>query len=206
MPSNKWQLFVISLLLSFGTYAALVRLSEINEKVPEQSQVVAAEMIQTDRKTGYKTYRNQLFTGEVVTYYPSMNATTNEKLKQKTSYQNGVKHGQSLQYYDDGALAYIAYYDRGKLNGPTISLWSNGILRFIVLYEQGKTQGVARQWYVSGKLYKQMNYVNGLETGLQQAWRKNGKLYANYENVNGRIFGLKKANLCFGLEDETLTF
>jgi antitoxin component YwqK of YwqJK toxin-antitoxin module len=49
-----------------------------------------------------------------------------------------------------------------------------------------------------------MNYRAGKEAGMQRAWRQNGKIYNNYEVKNGRIFGLKRANLCYGLDDEKI--
>ncbi len=206
MPFNKWLItgyIVIFCVIALFVFAKFERLNLLHQTTP---LAVSVADIQTDKKTGYKLYSDKKFTGQTIEYYRASNNQQGTHLKHKINYVDGIKHGQSLQYFDNGTLAFVAYYDKGKLHGPTISLWENGNIRFIVLYEQGKTQGIARQWYVTGEKYKQLNYVNGLETGLQQAWRKNGKLYANYENINGRIYGLKKANLCFGLEDEILTF
>ncbi|RMG79000.1 MAG: toxin-antitoxin system YwqK family antitoxin, partial [Bacteroidetes bacterium] len=73
-------------------------------------------------------------------------------------------------------------------------------------YENGIPHGVQMQWYSNGAKFKRINLVYGKEEGLQQSWRKNGKLYNNYEAKNGRIFGLKRANLCFQLDNENITY
>ncbi|WP_159577912.1 toxin-antitoxin system YwqK family antitoxin [Alteromonas sp. KUL106] len=166
--------------------------------------VVPKSNITTSKRTGLKFYEQTLFTGHIVEYYPPQSVDGSLQLKSKSRYENGIKHGESKQWYPNGMLGFIAYYEKGKLHGPHISVWANGNLRAIAMYEKGKIQGLARQWYVSGEKFKRMNYIDGMEVGLQQAWRTNGKLYVNYENVNGRIFGMKKANLCFGLDNEEL--
>lgn len=204
MQFSKAALLVVVILgcalVSISTFytGSIVSTEQPNQLIIPKNSII------TSKKTGLKYYEQKAFTGQTVEYYPQQGADKAPQMKSKVSYVNGIKYGDSTYWYADGSVGFLASYLEGKLHGPNVSYWNNGNLRAVAVYENGKVQGTARQWYVSGEMFKQMHYVDGLEVGLQQAWRKNGKLYVNYENINGRIYGLKKANLCFGIDNEEL--
>lgn len=204
MQFSKWALLGVTILGGVLISASIFNAERLKKLTQNDVLVVPKSSITTSKKTGLTYYAQTLFTGDIVEYYPPQSVDGDPQLKSKSRYENGIKHGDSMQWYPSGMLGFIAYYNKGKPHGPHISVWANGNLRAIAMYENGKIQGLARQWYVSGEKFKRMNYVDGMEVGLQQAWRTNGKLYVNYENVNGRIFGMKKTNLCFGLDNEEL--
>lgn len=159
---------------------------------------VPIEASDIDRRTGLRYYKGVLFSGHLVEHYPS------GEQKTITRYLEGRRHGQLQTWFENGVLAFESHYQHSRLHGAVNSWWQNGNKRTETFYVQGKTEGVSTKWYSTGAMFKLMRYAAGKEEGLQQAWRKNGKLYSNYEYVNGRVFGMKKANLCFGLEDEKI--
>lgn len=142
------------------------------------------------------------FSGFAISYYENGN------LKEKFGILNGKKQNKSSQWFSDGNLKNISHYHQGKLHGEK-KVWSSGktnILLAHLQFKEGQAHGKQKKWYPTGELHKKLNLNNGKEEGIQQAYRKNGALYANYEAREGRIFGLKKTALCYGLEDENITY
>ncbi|MEM7660560.1 MAG: toxin-antitoxin system YwqK family antitoxin [Bacteroidota bacterium] len=125
---------------------------------------------------------------------------------EEVSFVGGKKNGANLKFFADGRLSYAATYDGGKREGLSASWWINGNLRSRSRFAAGKAHGVQEQWYENGQPFKRFQLNQGKEEGLQQAWRRNGKLFINYEARNGRIFGLKRANLCYELSNEQVTY
>jgi len=151
------------------------------------------------KKSGLRLYKGKPFNGEAVGFYPTGIMSTSQ------FFLKGKRSGVLKKWFPDGLLSFEAHYLLGQLHGENKSWWSNGNIRSQNFYIEGKTEGVSTSWYSSGEKFKKMNYVAGKEVGLQQAWRKTGELFSNYEYVNGRIFGLKRANMCYGLEDEKVS-
>lgn len=173
--------------------------SQIDSSQSSSEVKVVLPALTLSKKTGLRIYQGEAFTGEAVSYYASGSLATSQYFKQ------GKRAGVLRKWFPDGTLSFESNYLNGRLHGETKSWWKNGKLRTQNTYVEGKTEGVSYAWYISGEKFKQMNYVAGKEVGIQQAWRKTGELYSNYEYVNGRIFGLKRANMCYGLEDEKVS-
>ncbi|MDB2385043.1 toxin-antitoxin system YwqK family antitoxin [Polaribacter sp.] len=143
-------------------------------------------------------YKNQLFNGFAVQYYP------NKNIKEKTGFFNGKKQGVYKVYYPDGVLKLKYYYNQNTITGSYKSWWQNGNLASEVNYTNGKMHGIEKKWYADGNISKERNLVDGKENGLQRAWLNNGKIYVNYEAKNGRVFGMKRASLCYQLNNENV--
>lgn len=161
--------------------------------------VVDKSDISINRATGLRMYRGNVFTGESRQYH------SNGVVAVAEQFLEGKRHGFWSTWTSTGLKSLEARYETNRLAGTKKTWWEDGQIRSQNEYIDGVMQGVSSMWYESGAQFKRMNYVDGIEYGLQQAWRENGKLYANYEARNGRIYGLKKANLCYGLEDEIVT-
>jgi len=159
-------------------------------------------MLHFDMKTSIWTIDDQRYSGYAVSYH------NNGTLKEKTGILNGKTENQENVWYADGHLKQISNYHNGILHGEK-KFWlsdTTHVLASHLNYQSGKPHGAQKTWYPTGELHKKLNLNMGREEGLQQAYRKNGVLYANYEAKNGRIFGLKKAQLCYGLEDEKMSY
>jgi len=164
--------------------------------IPVRSMTVNADSLQLRPVEGLVCHKGKPFSGVSVTYY------SNGQLASQIDYLHGKKHGFYRKWYEDGQLSFESQYVEGKQDGMTYSWWKNGNKRSASTFSKGMPNGKQQQWYVTGVKFKLFNLVNGREEGRQQAWRRNGKLYINYEARNGRIFGLKRANLCYGLDNE----
>jgi antitoxin component YwqK of YwqJK toxin-antitoxin module len=120
------------------------------------------------------------------------------------SYLNGMQHGITLTYFDNGKLKDSRAYKLNKSFGKHYGYWENGNQKFEFYYLNDKREGANKQWYVTGKPYSFLNFKDDKEHGMQQAWRENGKPYINYEAKDGFRYGLQKSGLCYTLADEKL--
>jgi len=146
-------------------------------------------------------YKDAPFTGAAVVYHENDSVVI-----ERVNYRQGKKNGLAHKWFEDGSLRRSSNYVENKLQGKDSIWWPNGTLAAHSNYENGVRNGVQKKWYTSGQLSRLTHIENGKEEGLQQAWLENGKIYVNYEAKNGRFFGLKRANLCYGLEKEKVTY
>jgi antitoxin component YwqK of YwqJK toxin-antitoxin module len=158
--------------------------------------VIDRSEISISRTTGDREYAGEPFTGLAVSYH------SNGILAKEEAFLNGRRHGYVKHWFESGALGFASTYQAGRREGLATSWWGNGNKRSETLYVNDQISGISWRWYKTGEKFKRFNYLAGKPTGLQQAWRSNGKLFSNFEYKNGRVYGLKKANVCFGLEDE----
>lgn len=159
---------------------------------------VLKDSIELNGNEGNWYYRNKLFNGYSVKYYP------NNNLQQKVGFLNGKKVGVARVWHSNGALKLQSNYNDNTLIGSYKSWWDNGNLASESSYQNGKIEGISKEWYRNGVLAKSRNLSKGQEVGLQQAWLNNGTLYVNYEAKDGRIFGMRRANSCYKLENEVV--
>ena len=160
--------------------------------------VVAKSEVELRPNEGLVYYRDQPFTGRVISKY------TNDVTAEAIDYESGKKEGYHRKWFANGELSFQAIWVKGLLDGVSKSWWRNGNQRSEALQVLGKLHGIQLQWYKSGVQFKERNMNKGVEKGMQRTWRENGKVYNNYEARNGRIFGLKRASLCFQLDNEEI--
>lgn len=203
-----------ALLLSIGAYLLLSNCEGNKEAIDADSLhsfFIALEIPDTmvdktslhyDNLTSHWTLGKESFSGYAISFYQD------GTLKEKIGVLQGKRQNRSIEWYPDGSYKQLANYHRGKLHGEK-KKWSADDQHFLVAqlnYHMAKAHGEQKLWYPSGEIYKILNLNMGREEGIQKAFRKNGALFANYEAREGRIFGLKKAALCYGLEDENITY
>lgn len=205
------RLLPLSLLLSTHVFAVnLKEIMPVNNQGAQISHNKRADIITAkdsvllsaltiSKVNGLRMFHGEPFSGEAIKIYSSGGLASSEY------FQQGKRSGILKKWFPNGVLSFESHYLNGKLHGETKSWWKNGNLRSHGFYVNGKTEGKSNAWYSTGEKFKQMNYTAGKEVGIQKAWRKTGELFSNYEYVNGRIFGLKRANMCYGLEDEKIS-
>jgi antitoxin component YwqK of YwqJK toxin-antitoxin module len=157
---------------------------------------VLSEELKLDNGIYY--LNNKLFSGYRKELYE------NKKLGLIGSYLNGMQHGITLSYFENGMLKDSRAYKLNKSFGKHFGYWENGNPKFEFYYLNDKREGTNKQWYISGKPYAFLNFKDDKEDGMQQAWRENGKPYINYEAKDGFRYGLQKSGLCYTLIDEKM--
>ncbi|MUP46238.1 aspartic peptidase [Gramella sp. BOM4] len=96
-------------------------------------------------------YKNDLLNGLQKTFYP------NGQLAEKTSYQQGRKHGESLIYTEKGQVTKQLQYKDGELHGPAIYYDPKGQKIMEGQYIEGKKSGLWK-YYTDGKFDREENH------------------------------------------------
>lgn len=81
--------------------------------------------------------------------------TKDKRLKTVVNYDNGIKHGTSYLYHNDGKTVLLA-----------------------MPYNQGKREGQSKKYYQNGKLYASTSYKNDLLHGPRELYYSSGQLKA----------------------------
>ena len=100
--------------------------------------------------------KKELKDGEVRQY------TKDKRLKTVVNYDEGVKHGTSYLYHDDGKTILLEMpYNQGKREGVSKKYYENGELYASTSYSNNKLHGPRKLYYTSGQLKAEINYGNG---------------------------------------------
>jgi antitoxin component YwqK of YwqJK toxin-antitoxin module len=162
--------------------------------IPKDSILSTTPGLKLDN--GLYLLNNKPFSGCIKDLYE------NKQARMIAGYLNGMQHGNTVTFYEDGKLRDSRSYKENKSFGKHFGYWQNGNQKFEFYYLNDKREGTNKQWYESGKRYAFLNFKDDKEYGMQQAWRENGKPYINYEAKEGFRYGLQKSGLCFTLKDE----
>ena len=161
--------------------------------------VVNHSDINLDLSKRYVEYKNKLFTGIVLKYYPMSNDTLSISI-----YKNGVKDNIWKKLYKDGEVQEIRKYKNGKKIGSYIGYYNNGRKKFEQNFKNGEYHGKSFVWTEDGRLLRESNFENGYESGHQRIWKNNGKIKSNYIIKNNRRYGLLGTKNCINASDSLL--
>lgn len=109
-------------------------------------------------KAGKLYLGSQPYTGMVVEEAESLNQKLTESdipnsiLTGRYSYEEGIRHGLSYQWYPNGFMKSALHYTRGILSG------------------------IQQEWHENGRPKSKKDYIMGVPYGLEQHWDENGKL------------------------------
>jgi len=204
----KYLIGILSIGFMLASYFQKVDNRQAQQNLEDIPALTVPQTITEKDKLNYQnhsstwTLEGQAYSGFVESYFKD------GSIKQRFGVLDGLKQGESVDWFADGHPKFSSHYYQGKLHGEKI-IWysdSNHHVASQLNYHMGKLNGLQKKWYSTGEIFKLLNLKMGEEYGMQQAFRKNGVLYANYEAREGRVFGLKRASLCFELENENLVY
>jgi antitoxin component YwqK of YwqJK toxin-antitoxin module len=137
---NKTQILLALVILSiFGVSATFLDLSEIIAKKSNPTE--------TKRKVKH---------GEIRQY------TKDDRLKTIVNYNQGIKHGTSFLYHDDGETILLEMpYINGKREGVSKKYYKDGALYASTSYQDDKLHGPRNIYYSNGQLKAVINYGYG---------------------------------------------
>lgn len=164
------------------------------------------EMIPEERKTSEAGAAHEFFTahpgkveGQSLLLYPD------GKIEGEMFYLNGLLHGptsfyhndgqllarswflndkrvgKSWQYYPDGKVYSLMKYKEGLLHGRQEYYYPNGALKTILNYNQGVLDGEVWLYFHSGKPKRLLHFRNGMLDGKECMWNKKGLLVLEAE-------------------------
>ncbi|MEO9485140.1 MAG: hypothetical protein ABJG47_16900 [Ekhidna sp.] len=166
---NKTQILIALVILSiFGVSATYLDLSQL---ISSKSEKPA-----TERKVKH---------GEVRQY------TKSKKLRTVVNYDQGIKHGTSYLYHDDGETILLAMpYNKGKREGTSMKYFESGVLYASTSYQNDRMHGPRKIHYSSGQLKAIINYGYGNPGTGTKEYLLDGTL----KNEN-RILAKKNGNI-----------
>lgn len=87
---------------------------------------------------------------------------TNGTIKTRVNYQNGIKHGASTLFHEDGKSPQLVMpYVNGQRHGTSLKYFENGQLYAETNYQHDKLHGVRKTYYRSGQLKSTITYTHG---------------------------------------------
>lgn len=108
-------------------------------------------------KDGYliltEDYKNGALNGKAVVYIPETDVVSEE-----TNYVNGVKQGEYLKYYDNGALMVKANYKNDNLDGDYFNYYSHGIVKEEGRFAEGMKIGEWKTYDIEGNVISTDNH------------------------------------------------
>lgn len=113
-----------------------------------------------------------------------------DKLRSKTPYRKGQRHGRAYAYHPDGRLAYEKLFRNGNREGTHRGWWPNGTLQFAYTYEHDLFEGEETSYYKNGVRAELRHYRKGREEGQQTTWNGDGQIVSNYTMKEGKLYGI----------------
>ncbi len=107
---------------------------------------------------------NDEMEGIYKSYYKT-DSETDIRPKLFCNYVNGIKHGEEIEYYDNGQINRICYYVNGKLNGESKKYNYDGTLENLEYYEEDCRHGECKYYNENGLLDEVINYINDCMDG-----------------------------------------
>ena len=130
---------------------------------------------------------------------------------EETHYENNLRQGKSIRYYENGRPAEETFFDKDMLHGTdtiwrengTIVFtkeWKNGELngKWLEFYETGEKEGEGSfkngkgrliRWYKNGAIQEITSFKNSKEDGRSLSWHENGKKSSEASFKNGMVHG-----------------
>ena len=89
--------------------------------------------------------------------------------------KNGVQHGISTVWYDNGQKESQGNYKEGKKNGELIRWYKNGQKMAEGTYKNGVPEGLIIVWHQNGQKKEKANWIGGKLDGVVTVWYENGQ-------------------------------
>jgi antitoxin component YwqK of YwqJK toxin-antitoxin module len=153
----------------------------------KDESVVYKRVVKEPRSNGQTaewTYvDDKLVDGKI--YFPS------GKLEEQYNYINGIREGDSYQYYETGEVHKIWTYKNGHRISST-GYFVTGEIRYKYGYKNGIQDGITYEYDRNGTLIKEWSYVNGKKEGKSVEYVSKAKraewTYLSGELISGIIY------------------
>lgn len=136
-----------------------------------------------------------LLHGEQLEYY------TNGNIKSKRYFNRGAPNKTHYYFFEDGSLQEVIPFADGSLHGLFQSYYSNGVLQIQKNFIYGKLNGKVMERWENGKYRKKEYYRNDIPVFTHYAYYEDGSLYEKIQYKNGKMHGkcflLYKDGSCF---------
>jgi antitoxin component YwqK of YwqJK toxin-antitoxin module len=106
--------------------------------------------LQLQEEEGVYVFEERPFTGT------AWRRHANGSLAEEVQYVNGEKHGLHFAFFANVRVSLVARYREGKLHGESLRWWDHGALRSVSYHYFGQLEAAQRHTYVENKPFKRL--------------------------------------------------
>lgn len=172
--------------------AYIIDQSLLESKLQDEQGAVVTHAEVTPYLTPEQPEENSSTLKELVEYYPD------GQLCGKHYTSNGVLHGPSRFWSQNGTLLSENWYVNGKKEGKCRTWYRNGTLKSCVPFKEGLQEGVALYFYPSGREKSMISYKKGIFDGETTLYYPNGVKKRRIFFKNGKKDGIEEMWTPFG--------
>ena len=133
----------------------------------------------------YEVNSETPFSGKSVEYFDG-----GDVIHESISYQDGLRHGSSIEWYENGQIKMEMKFKDGLESGETNLWYENGQLWAETSWENGKINGTFMSWRENGQPDTEEHYKNDSLQGTKKTWHENGQLATESKFENGELDGI----------------
>lgn len=163
-----------------GLGVLIVALTRSNSPEQQLPQVLLSEVDRTDgifRIVG----QAEPFNGWVIENYAE------GQLKSRARVENGVLHGLSEGWFENGMRQVQEPFANGVSHGCRVKWYASGALKSEEEIVEGRLEGSFLEWHENGQLAKQIPLIEGVAHGVSRAWFPSGYLKARVTLERGDV-------------------
>jgi antitoxin component YwqK of YwqJK toxin-antitoxin module len=159
--------------------------------------IIEVNSIDLTSKDGKRYYNGNLFSGKLIEKYNNIGKLM--KYPNESYYKNGLKHGRSTSYFDNGNIYREANYFKGNVEGYKIRYnKNNDSIRWEYKIHGSEAEElnnyipntIVRKWDKNtGQIISEENIVDSKFKGIQKTWDTNGNLKL-VEEIYGGVYKL----------------
>ena len=129
-------------------------------------------------------YKNGKKNGKYESFYYGK-TNTNGNYRQIANYVDDLIQGESISYFESGAIATKCNYINSIIEGESIIYYQpengfNGQPKYVCNYKNGKIEGEYKMYWINGELKEIVNYIiknnNSYKIGDEKQYYSNGQL------------------------------
>jgi antitoxin component YwqK of YwqJK toxin-antitoxin module len=113
-------------------------------------------------------YKNGQLDGIYETY------SRNQIIAERHFYENGVKHGLSTWFFDNGKPSFVYPYDRGKIEGEVKVYYQSGAIKSVTKYMDNEMNGAHFEYHETGIMALSGQYKKGQKKGEWITYNEQG--------------------------------
>ena len=142
-------------------------INDYNESFKQINYDKSGKILQTINENDFVQYGREISNGILYDYYFQNKFAV--ALKSKTSYKEGQKSGEAVQYFPNGKVLKTEKYLDGEIDGEEIEFNADGTIKTKRIYKTGQPFEGNFDENFSGSLYVNINYSKGLKEGEAKA-------------------------------------
>jgi antitoxin component YwqK of YwqJK toxin-antitoxin module len=112
-----------------------------------------------------------------------MSGPNNSLIVSEVNFKNGLRHGLTKTFYQNGRLQRTFWYEYGLRQDSSCWYYMGGQVFRTTPYRNDTVDGIQKQYYRTGELKAKLGYSKGCRTLFFEEYTRDGKLVKGYPEV-----------------------